>query len=187
MSQYYYLMAQLPALSYQSALPLSPQAFRELCRPLMSATDAGLLEFCRLDPPEQPTGSPLLDAWSAAERNLRIALARSRAQKLRREADLPAGLRSSPAPAIEALARAALATESPLEAEHLLNRGRWQVIEANRGLEQFSRESALAYLLELLILERRDRFQADAGAAAYQAAYRHILSESDQRSAGVSS
>ena len=182
MNKYYYLMAQLPSVSYQSPLPMASKAFFELCAAQLAADDLALLASCSLASRSVPTGSRVLTAWAEWEGSLRVTLARLRAQKLGREAELAGLPTPTPIPEADALARVAMASESPLEAEFLLDRGRWAAIEGFRGLDAFDREAVFAYQLQLLLIERRDRLQSTSGYAAYQAAYRQVLDDHEQQS-----
>jgi hypothetical protein len=74
-----------------------------------------------------------------------------------------------------ALAKAALAMDSPLEAELFLDKGRWDFIESQQGLDYFGRNTVYAYLLKLFILERRSLFRAEEGFTEYKGLYAAIM------------
>jgi hypothetical protein len=175
---YYYLVAQLPSLSYGAPAPMSSGRLRELCAELMAEDDAALLNRCVLvpdpSPTETPTGSPLIDAWLAWERAVRLNLARARAGRLKRDA---ATLPEAPADPIDAAAvtKNVLAVESPLEAEQSLDRARWAAIESFLGFDYFGRDTVYAYLLKLLILERKALFRVEEGFAEYKAIYASVM------------
>jgi hypothetical protein len=78
-----------------------------------------------------------------------------------------------------------MAAETPLEAEILLDRARWNAIEQFQGIPAFSRNIVYGYLLKLLILERRASFKAETGFAEYKSLYASIL-EHAQPGAGES-
>jgi hypothetical protein len=152
--------------------------FRELCAGLMTPSDAALLDRCVLSPsPEsfpEPTASALIDSWLAWERALRLHLAKARAGRLKRDASQ---LPEAPADPLDAaaLAKNVLAIESPLEAEQALDRARWTAIESFQGFDYFGRDTAYAYLLKLLILERKALFRVDEGFAEYKAIYASVM------------
>jgi len=175
---YYYLVSQLPSLSYGQKPPMSPQAFKELARPLLSAEDSALLDMVSLDlqPSNKPlSGSDFIDGWREWERALRLNLARHRAVKSKRESAVTAEPPVIPADAPAAALRAMAAMESPLEAEVVLNKARWSAIESLQGIDYFDRNIVFAYLLKLLILQRHDSFQAEAGFSEYKSLYASIL------------
>ncbi|MDR2402837.1 MAG: hypothetical protein LBD78_02290 [Spirochaetaceae bacterium] len=164
---------------------MSSAAFRELCKTALSPADAALLDFCVLDPDpvsaepvygEAPaaTSSAFLNKWRHWERTLRLNLARYRAQRLKREGGAPADPPEDPADAT-ATAKAAVSMESPLEAELFLDKSRWDAIEAFQGLDYFNRNTIYAYLLKLLLMERRSLFRIEEGVREYQGLYASIL------------
>jgi len=190
-------MAQLPYLVYEQGLPMSSAAFKSLARELMSAGDAKLLDFCTLDPepadgtaddaqsnsggdakaaysePAKETSSAFINSWKEWERSLRLNLARGRAQKLKREQhDAPVFPESA-----VAAAKTAMAIDSPFEAEIFLDNARWNAISSFAGSDVFSESAAYAYLLKLLLMERRTAFNAEEGLIEYQGLYAAILGE----------
>ena len=175
-ASYYYLIGQLPSLSYGASAPMDSVRFREMCAELMSESDYALLDQCVLDPPDPAvsTGSALIDTWTIWERSLRANLARLRAGKLKRDATgLP---EASPDPQdAAAAAKAAAAIESPLEAEQYLDRARWSLLDSLLGIEPFSRDTAYAYLIKLLLLERKSHFRVEEGFAEYKAVYASVM------------
>ena len=195
MAFYYFLTAQLPYLTYGQTAPLALSRFRELCRENLTAEDLALLELCSLDPDpvqadlpqdgrgasyaELPpeTSSPFINKWRAWERALRLHLARLRGQQLRRDA----GLADPPDMFVDAqaAARAACAMESPLEAEIYLDKARWDAIEEFQGMAYFHRDNIFAYLLKLLLLERRASLKTEEGFMEYQSLYASIMESSD--------
>ena len=192
MGSYYYLASQLPYLIYGQTPPMSSTAFRDLARPLLESGDAELLDLVDLDPGLREEGSPVdegpayadnapasgsdfIDHWREWERTLRLNLARHRAQRTKREGDAPVEPPIHPADAVAAAVKAAVATESPLEAELVLDKARWDAIEVMQGINYFDRNTIYAYLLKLLLLERREAFQVEAGFTEYKSLYASIL------------
>jgi hypothetical protein len=168
---------------------MSSAAFRELAREALSPSDAAALDYCTLDPTAMPdmgvsSGVPdspgtvgtFVACWKEWERSLRLNLARSRAQKLKRDAGTTADAPGYPIDAAAA-AKAALAMESPLEAELFLDKARWDAIESFQGIDTFSENAMFAYLLKLLLLERRAAFNTEEGFTEYKGLYAAILGE----------
>ena len=177
MGSYYYLVAQLPYLTYGQLPPMPPQAFKELVKPMLSAEDSTFLDMVNLAFVEDAPacGSDFIDGWREWERALRLNLAKHRAVKTKRENAVTAEPPVIPADAPAAALRAIAAMESPLEAEVVLNKARWSAIEALQGIDYFDRNIVFAYLLKLLILQRHDSFQAEAGFSEYKSLYASIL------------
>jgi hypothetical protein len=188
---YYYLVSQLPYLVYGQAAPLSSVQFKALCKAALHPQDAVLLECCTLDPdPEaqlqgagkggsywdapRATASTFIDGWRHWERALRLHLARYRAQALGQEGAASVDPPEEPVEA-GALAKVALGLDSPLEAELFLDQARWNAIEALQGFDYFGVNTIYAYLLRLLLMERRASFRAEEGFTAYKGLYTAIM------------
>jgi hypothetical protein len=152
---------------------------RALGSDLMTVEDASLLDLCVLDPASVPAGvariasSPLIGGWHAWERSLRQALAKLRAVKLKRDAQLT----EPPKDALDALAaaKAAAAIDSPLEAELFLDRARWGAVEALQPRNYFDRDTVYGYMIKLLLLERKALFRVEEGFAEYKAIYASVM------------
>ena len=174
MGSYYYLGAQLPYLIYGQNVPMSSGAFRELAQKEMSSSEAAVLDYCTLDGDGSRTPSKFVNAWKEWERALRLNLAKNRAQKLKREG--PADVPSYPTEAAD-IARTVMTFESPLEAEIFLDKARWDAIESFQGLNIFSESAIYAYMLKLLLMERRMAFNTEDGFTEYKGLYAAILGE----------
>ena len=197
MGSYYYLASQLPYLIYGQTPPMSSGAFRDLAKSLLIGQDAALLDLVDLDP--QPlkagdesaayadnapaSGSDFIDRWREWERSLRLNMARHRAIKTKRENGAPVEPPIHPADAAAAAVKAVVATESPLDAEILIDKARWNAIEYLQGIDYFDRNTIYAYLLKLILLERRASFKTEEGFAEYKSLYASIL---DSAQGGVS-
>jgi len=194
---YYYLVSQLPSLAYGQKPPMLPEAFKELAKSTLSAEDSALLDMISLDPaPSEysgthgasssssisyanqapPSGSDFIDQWREWERALRLNLARQRAIKVKREGTALAEPPVLPADAASAAHGALAAADSPLEADIFLDKARWSAIDALQGTDYFDRNTVFAYLLKLLILQRRDSMRAETGFSEYKSLYASIMS-----------
>ena len=185
MGNYFYLGAQLPYLIYGQNPPMSSAAFKTLARDQMGASDAWELDYCTLDPAAETdtdAASPkahckMIKYWKEWENTLRLNIAKGRAQKLKRDGEILTDVPDDPVDAAAA-AKAALAMESPLEAEIFLDKARWDTIEEYQGTDVFSKNAMYAYLLKLLLMERRMAFNTEEGDSEYKALYAAILGES---------
>jgi hypothetical protein len=199
---YYYLAAQLPDLVYGQSAPMTSAAFLDLARRLLDKKDADLLDKLSLDPGDPgsdpsrpaygesaaPTGCDFIDKWKEWERSLRLNLARNRALRLKRESGSPVDPPTHPSDAAAAALKAGMAAsvpagtpeESPLETEIALDKARWNAIEYLRGISYFNRNTIYAYFLKLLLLERRQSFNTEAGFAEYKSLYASILQRAQQ-------
>lgn len=173
----YYLIAQLPSLDgvgEDSPLPIEEERFLELCRRFLKKKPLGILEDLTLVPSlNAPKAlSALAEKWNEGERDLRLCLAKARAQKLKKEYE---GVEKSVSPALVSLAKAAVEIENPLEAERFLLKHRLQFLESLRPSDPFCEEYLYYYWLKLKLLSRVRGFDAQAGKSAYRTIYDSIL------------
>ena len=115
--------------------------------------------------------------WNENERALRLALAKVRAEKMKKPFDI--GGRVLPVAHISAAEEAA-AMDNPLEAERRLNRYRLEMLEAQRPTDSFSEDYVLYYGLKLKLLQRNRQFDAAVGEKAYKNIYHSVLSENGE-------
>jgi hypothetical protein len=159
---------------------MSPDAFKAMAKDAMSQDEGAVLDFCTLDPEtsglQGRSSSPFINSWREWEQVLRLNLARLRVQKLKREGASAIDAPEYPADAVTA-AKNAFAMESPLEAEIYLDKARWDAIESFQGISSFSESAIYAYLLKLLLMERRAAFKTEEGLTEYKALYTAILGE----------
>lgn len=173
----YYLISQLPSLDgigENAPMPITQERFEELCFRFLSKKARCELEKLTLAPPRNPerSTSALVEKWNEGERNLRLALAKLRADKMNKHFDsdsqaFPVGLLQA--------ARAAVEFESPMEAEKFLNHYRLDFLETLRPMDSFSEEFVFYYGLKLKLIERIRKFDADSGETAYRNIYDSIL------------
>jgi len=186
---YAYLGAQLPYLVYGQNPPMSSEKFRALASDLMSPGEAALLNYCTLDPdpvkegntgasyaePAPLVSSKMINQWKDWERTLRLNLAKNRAMKLKRDG---AALEAPAVPSDAVIAaKNAMSLDSPLEAELFLGKARWDAIENYQGINIFNESAMYAYLLKLLLMERRAAFKTEEGYTEYKGLYAAILGE----------
>lgn len=176
---YYYLAAQLPGLAYGQAMPMTSLMFKELAREHLTASDAEELDRCVLG--EQSSGfgqakSEFLKNWQKWETALRQNLAKNRAKNLRRKYEVSQDM-AEYSYDTEEIAKAASAIESPLEAEIFLDKARWEIIENLQGIDAFSVNVIYAYMLKLLLMERRAAFNTEKGFIEYKKLYADILGD----------
>lgn len=173
----YYLISQLPSLdgiSENLPLPITEARFAELCGRFLGKKALSALDKLTISPPKsaEPTGFALIDAWNESERNLRFALGKLRAEKMKKSFDTEN--RDFPTEYLKAAA-AALEMENPMEAEKYLSRFRLEILEAGRPMDAFSVDYIFYYGLKLKLLARIRQFDREAGETAYRRIYSSIL------------
>lgn len=173
----YYLISQLPSLdgiADNMPLPITEERFLELCNGFLAKNAMDELKKLTLVPPQTPekSSSALVEAWNEGERNLRLALGKARANKLKKTFD--AKTESLPLEAIKT-ANAAVEIENPLEAENFLFDYRMKFLETLRPIDTFSQDFIFYYGLKLKLMQRSRQFDAKLGETAYRNIYNSVL------------
>ena len=173
----YYLISQLPSLdglNENSPLPISSERFNELCQRFLGKKAQNETSKLTLAPTRnsEKSSSVLIEKWNEGERNLRLALAKLRADKLNKHFD--AEIQSFPTTLLQAV-RTAVEIESPMEAEFFLNKYRLDFLESLRPMDSFSEEFVFYYGLKLKLIERIRKFDSESGEAAYRNIYDSIM------------
>ncbi len=173
----YYFMSQLPSLdgvSDQMEPPITEERFQELCHRFLGKKAQRVIDELSLIPSRtyEKSGSALVEAWNEGERNLRFALAKVRADKLKKPFDAEPG--QLPAELMK-VARTAVEMESPMDAEVFLNQYRMSFLETLRPMDTFSEDSAFYYGLKLKLMLRIRQFDEKLGEAAYKEIYNSIM------------
>ena len=195
MGSYYYLLSQLPHLLYEQKPPMSSSAFMDMALPLLDEQDAGLMKHLSLDPwtsspsgegvsydvTATSTGCEFIDGWREWERALRLNLAKHRSIKSRLDNPSLAEPPYAPADAASAALKAVNIAVTPLEGEAVIDRARWDAIGVLAGNDYFDRNNVFAWFLKLLLLERRQLFDAEKGFTEYESLYASIIRMQDNR------
>jgi len=173
----YYLISQLPSLdgiNENTPLPITSERFEELCGRFLGKKAQAEIYKLTLAPPRNPekSSSSLIEKWNEGERNLRLALAKLRADKMNKHFD--AETQSFSAGLLQAV-RTAAEIESPMEAEKFLNKYRLDFLESLRPMDSFSEEFVFYYGLKLKLIERIRKFDSESGEAAYRNIYDSIM------------
>ena len=173
----YYLISQLPSLdgiSENAPLPITEERFTELCNRFLGKKSRENMKKLTLSPAKnvESSGSVFIDAWNESERNLRFALGKARAEKMKKTFDTEN--RIFPVEYIKA-ASTAIEIDNPMEAEKYLNGCRLEILEALRPMDAFSEDYVIYYGLKLKLLLRIRQFDAVSGERAYKSIYNAIL------------
>ncbi len=175
----YYLISQLPSLdgiNENTPLPVTSERFEELCMRFLGKKAQCELQKLSLVPPRNPdkSSSALIEKWNDGERNLRLALAKSRAEKMNK--NFNSDNQSFSVGLLQAV-RTAVEIESPIEAEKFLNQYRLDFLESLRPSDPFSEEFVFYYGLKLKLIERIRKFDAESGKSAYKNIYNSIMND----------
>ncbi len=173
----YYLIAQLPSLDgmdENAPLPITEERFTELCSRFFGKKAQNEMKKLTLSPPKsfESSGCALIDSFNESERNLRFALGKVRAEKMKKPFDTEN--RILPMEYIR-VASKAIEMENPMEAEKYLNRYRLEILETLRPMDNFSEEYIFYYGLKLKLILRMRQFDTKAGEKEYRNIYNSIL------------
>jgi len=182
LAQYYYLVASLPLLFYDTERFPSRVAFLEQCEQHISSTNFRLLAAASIT--ELKPVSPIcrsLELWRRWEIALRNELAalRGKAKGVEADAyrlDAPDIIEAQTA-AREAFAKAggqATGAESPLQAEETLNLARWGYLDQLEVGHYFDIDRLVVYVLRLQLLERKALFDEQKGREMFDTVYGEI-------------
>ena len=172
---YYYTAATLPMLFYDNQLPVRREDFLDICSRTMSEADFQAVETCTIAVEEEGKTGGFAGQYRAWEIALRNALVKVRAKE--QGLDEREFLREGgDGFGVEEIASSAIKIDSPLEAEHFLNRARWHYVEELTSGHIMDLEYLQGYFLQLQILERKESFQEDKGFQNYRKLYEDILS-----------
>ena len=173
----YYLISQLPSLDglgENSPVPITEERFLEICEGSLKSKVLRELNKIKLVPPADlpESYSSLIESWNKGERDLRLALAKVRADKMNKHFDLQN--RHLPLELYK-VASAAVEIKNPLEAEKFLLQHRLKFLETIRPMDNFSEEYIFYYSLKLKLISRLRQFDVQLGKATYKNIYDSIL------------
>ncbi len=173
----YYFISQLPSLDgigENTPLPITEKRFAELCNRFLRKKVQDEMKKLTLSPPRyfESSGSVFIDSFNESERNLRFALGKVRAEKMKKAFDTEN--RILPVEHIKA-ANTAINMENPMEAEEYLNRYRLEILETLRPMDNFSEDYIFYYGLKLKLILRIRQFDTKTGEKAYKKIYDSIL------------
>mgnify|MGYP004448319711 FL=1 len=120
------------------------------------------------------TGSSFLNTWYQKERDLRLALAQIRAQKMKKDSFMLPGTCTQD---IQQAARTAVGMDSPLSAEQYLYEYRLKLLDEISPIDGFSTDAVYAYGIRLMLVSRMKKFDGEKGVSAYHRIYDSILGQ----------
>ncbi len=173
----YYLIAQLPSLDgigETMPLPITEERFSELCERFLGKKARKVFDGLTILPPKdrEKSGSALIDKWNDGERNLRLALAKARAETMNKT--YPEEVPDVPADMMQTV-RTAVGFRDPMEAEKFLTRWRLDFLETLRPADAFAEDTVFYYGLKLKLMRRIRQFDETVGETAYRKIYSSIL------------
>lgn len=162
MSNYTYLAATLPMMTFGDPPPMASAEFRRTCEGIMPPADLAVLDAVLAG--AAVPGHAFATGWHDRETQLRNAVARARAAHLATDARAflkdHGGWDMSVAKAVTD----AFAKPNPLEREMELDRCRWHVAEDLARSEPFGLAAVLSFAVRLRMAERWAALKDEAGA-----------------------
>ncbi|MFW5741921.1 MAG: DUF2764 family protein [Spirochaetota bacterium] len=184
MSQYYFLVASLPLLTYENKDAAEPSEFLETLADHLPQEELELLTSATIDAPldVSRSGQRTIDRWRDFERGLRNALVELRAPGASVEASRylrldEAGHDNTDPAEIAEGSREAFAQESPLSGEDQLNRVRWHFLDDLEVGHFFDFDRIVIYYLRLQLLARRRLFTRANGEERFARINETIMNE----------
>lgn len=173
----YYLISQMPSLdglSENAPLPITEERFLTLCSEFLGKKALCELKSLTLVPPldAEASESPLIESWNTAEKNLRLALGKVRADKMKTNFDTK---NKALSPYLHKTASTAAEMKNPLEAEKFLLQYRLGFLETLRPMNTFSEDYIFYYGLKLKLLWRIRQFDTELGETTYKNIYNSII------------
>ena len=177
MGGYFYTVASLPHVSFDSTSTMAEDDFLYLCQNTLSSGDLRVLKEARFpSTPGLKTGNATLDKWAAGEQSLRAELAKLRAAKKGLETESYNRYGAYSLDMLEA-AHKAFGEESPLEAEMIILRALWALLEELEAGHLFDVDKLVAYYLKLQIVNLKNKRNKKDGEKNFSSQYETILNK----------
>ena len=158
MDKYYYLVTQLPLLTFDQQVEYSSENFLAEAKKWLSSNDYASLAAVDLHKlASMPVKPAVLQQYLNFENKLRQELAEWRMAK-KKNSDYK----------LETIANSVLTEGTPLDVEKRLLRLRWDYIEELALVHYFDIEFLILYMLKLQILERIASFDKEIGLETFQ-------------------
>jgi len=149
--------------------PISEEEFLQFAEGTMDARDYQILIKSRWGLAES-TGLPFADRILSWDKELRLELAKARLLKLQFDS-APVLPNSEGNYSLVEQARAAMALDSPLDAELFLDRLRWSFLENAGACHFFDVEALVVHYLKLQLVLRQEKFQEKLGRESFEKVY----------------
>jgi len=172
-NHYYYLIASLPTLSYDMENPVSEEEFFGEYESVLTEKDYKILKSAKLIPLEEKSENVTLEKWNNWERSLRNELVRMRAGKKGIDGEKYVAGEGFEA-GIPEIAREAFQAPSPLDAESILNKARWDCLETLESGHYFDFAKIIIYFLKLQVVQRKLQISKEKGKTAFSEIYAAI-------------
>ena len=162
---YYYLIASLPYITFDSELPFSVNEFELQCEGIVTDEQLESLKGLSLLPREE-YATETEDIWNQFEICLRNWIVHSRAHRTKTPPEKFIHESREFFVDMEKLVDDAFDESNPLKMAHTLDRLRWKELDRLETGHDFDYEKLVIYKLRLLILENWASLDKEEGAKA---------------------
>lgn len=163
MSEYYYLIASLPAIGYDSEKTITIDAFLATCSEQLKSGDMEILKNAGIRNLEDTdTTCRSLYKWREWEKNLRNQLAELRSRRKGLDPD-QYKRKCREFIDLKEFSQNVFNQESPLAAEEMLNKARWSYLDDLEFGHYFDMDRLVIYYLKLQLLVRKGLFEYKRG------------------------
>ena len=157
-------------LSYDMEKPMSEEEFFDCCASILTEKDFITIKNTRLVPLEEKPSNPVLEKWNNWERSLRNELVKMRAAKKGQDSEKHIAAGGLETGVLE-IAREAFQAATPLDAESVLNKARWDYLEMLEAGHYFDIGKVIIYFLKVQILQRKLQINKEKGKIAFAGIY----------------
>ena len=174
MDQYYYAVSSLPFLDFNISPLIKLDEFIAICNSALEENDFNIINSISLSNFESMDPSiNLIKKWLSWEGTLRNEIVKLRSVSLGVEqGKYHYDIESNSEP--PGIAKNAYKMDSPLMAEEIMDKARWQFLDELEQGHYFDLEKLIVYSLRLQILERKSMFTTENGNEKFQKIYENI-------------
>lgn len=173
MASYYYLVASLPMLRYDSPSPITVDQFLADCRSAMDGKAYHLVE-CAV------TGKPANNRFLRTYQHFCLMVRKELSEQRARRLSLPGETYKNDGEksyVITDAVRAAVSNENVLDAEMSLIILQWKQLDEMTAGHTFDMEGVLGYALKLGIITRKNLFDNEQGNIEFRRLFSNLQSD----------
>jgi len=161
-------------LSYDMEKPPAEADFFDCCGAVLSETNYAIIRSATLVPREEKSVNKTIERWNCWERGLRNELVKMRASKKSQDSEKYLAVGDSEV-GVSEVAREAFQAASPLDAELVINKARWEYLELLEAGNYFNLSKLIIYFLKLQVLQRKLEIDKEKGKTAFTEIYAAVL------------
>ena len=166
---YYYFAATLPMLNFDGVPPVSTEEFLQQCENLLDVDDYSFVCAALSGDKEMTsTKNKAFYSWIEFDRNFRNEIALFRAERAHKDPFQYIRGDHYVDPYLAETVEEAAKNDDLLSAEKMLDRVRWEFLDALSSSHYFDIEYIMTYALKLKILERYQEVRSNRGQEVFE-------------------